>query len=333
MITDRPDCPAIAPVAVGVHRPFWSVMIPAVGRIQYLAETLNSVLCQDPGEHEMQIEVVDNSGEVGAVEELVLDIGRGRVAYHRQPVAVPMSDNWNTCLDRAHGRWIHLLHDDDVVRSGFYRQFREVLETTAEIGAAFCRFLRMDEDGHWESIAPLERRTAGLLDDWIASLAVFQRVQAPSIVVRRDVYEKLGGFHRRLRYAADWEMWKRIAVFYPVWYEPTPLACYRMSAMSSTAALRDDATTVTDTRKAIEIAHAYLAPSDACGLTARARERCALDALHAAIVLVSAARYSAALAHAREALRTSRTWRVYRRLMRLTVHFTWLLVARPRALP
>lgn len=47
------------------------------------------------------------------------------------------------------------------------------------------------------------------------------------MVVRRDVYEQLGGFCPQAKSAFDWEMWKRIAVNYPVWYEPQTLVCFK----------------------------------------------------------------------------------------------------------
>ena len=41
--------------------PFWSVMIPTYNpRADYLEETLHSVLQQDPGPEQMQIEVIDD---------------------------------------------------------------------------------------------------------------------------------------------------------------------------------------------------------------------------------------------------------------------------------
>ena len=41
----------------------------------------------------------------------------------------------------------------------------------------------------------------------------------PCIVVRRSVYEELGGFDDRLACAEDWEMWVRVAARFPVYYE------------------------------------------------------------------------------------------------------------------
>src|SRR5206468_9339134 len=53
--------PTIAPVAEEGTRPFWSVMIPTYNCGDYLRRTLQSVLAQDPGPDQMQIEVVDGS--------------------------------------------------------------------------------------------------------------------------------------------------------------------------------------------------------------------------------------------------------------------------------
>ena len=50
----------ILPVPEGTPRPVWSVMIPTYNCAKYLRETLVSVLAQDPGPEQMQIEVVDD---------------------------------------------------------------------------------------------------------------------------------------------------------------------------------------------------------------------------------------------------------------------------------
>ena len=70
--------PEIDPVS-GPEQPFWSVMIPVYNCTAYLKEALGSVLLQDKGVADMQIEVVDDCSTDGDVEALVLLIGNGRV--------------------------------------------------------------------------------------------------------------------------------------------------------------------------------------------------------------------------------------------------------------
>jgi glycosyltransferase involved in cell wall biosynthesis len=303
----------IPPVAAGVDRPLWSVMVPTYNCASYLRETLTSVLDQDPGPDQMQIEVVDDcsSDDPRAVVE---ELAGGRVGFHRQAQNVGHVRNFNTCLRRARGRIVHLLHGDDAVRDGFYRTMQGPLVTHPEVAAAFCRYISMDEDGNWETIAPLEANRRGILPDWLERIALGQRLQTPCMVVRRSVYEQLGGFDVRLSHCEDWEMWTRIAAAHEVWYEPEPLALYRVHGRSASDRSRRSGENVVDLRRAIDINTAALPPARADELTRRAREITAATAIRRAANMVQAGDTAAARAQVREALKTSRSPSVLERL-------------------
>lgn len=268
---------AIAPVASGSARPTWSVMVPTYNCAEYLRETLASVLAQAPGPDDMQIEVVDDCSTRDDPEAVAANVGKGRVGFFRQSRNVGHTANFDTCLQRSRGRLVHLLHGDDYVRPGFYRTMKRGFAQCPEIGAAFCRQILMDERGHWQVVSPLEKSESGVLVGWLEQIAVGQRLQSPAMVVRREVYERLGGFDRRIRqWCEDWEMWLRVAAHYPVWYEPEPLAVYRMRSGSLTSAAVRDADAIRECCRIVAIAHAYL-PSDLPPqLAAQAREQCAL---------------------------------------------------------
>src|SRR4029450_1568238 len=107
-------------------RPYWSVIIPSYNpRAAYLEETLRSVLAQDPGPDEMQIEVVDDCSPDGAPVELVHRIAGDRVAVHRERKNNGLAGIWNRCIERACGEWVHILHQDDIVLPGFYEHLRK----------------------------------------------------------------------------------------------------------------------------------------------------------------------------------------------------------------
>jgi len=96
--------PAIGVLAAGDRRPLWSVMIPTYNpRAVYLEETLNSVLQQDPGPEQMQIEVVDDGSMHDTASEAVRRVGAGRVAFHAEPQNRGLANTWNRCLERARG--------------------------------------------------------------------------------------------------------------------------------------------------------------------------------------------------------------------------------------
>ena len=110
----------IAPLPQIGSRPFWSVMIPTYNCAEYLAQTLQSVLAQDMGPDWMQIEVIDDCSNNDDPEAVVRDVGRGRVAFHRKPKNAGAIANFNSCLERSRGHFVHILHGDDTVIGGYY---------------------------------------------------------------------------------------------------------------------------------------------------------------------------------------------------------------------
>jgi glycosyltransferase involved in cell wall biosynthesis len=256
-------------------------MIPTHDCAGYLRETLASVLAQDQGPARMQIEVVDDASSDDPW--LVVDeLGRGRVDFFRQPRNVGHTANFNTCLERARGRLVHLLHGDDCVRDGFYARMERLLEREPDAGAAFCRYIAIDEAGSWSNIARLEQREEGVIPGWLERIAVGQRLQTPCMVVRREVYERLGGFDSRGGFAEDWEMWVRIAAHCTVAYEPEPLALYRVHSSSRTGRFVRSGENVRDLRRVIEINREHLPPARADELTRRALRETATTCLRRA---------------------------------------------------
>ncbi|MFL6602499.1 MAG: glycosyltransferase [Steroidobacteraceae bacterium] len=319
MSTDATHRARIPPVSTDGPRPRWSVMIPTFNCARYLADTLRSVLAQDPGPDIMQIEVVDDHSNEDDSEAVVRSIGQGRVLFYRQTSNVGIAKNFATCLSRSRGELVHLLHGDDCVRDGFYAKLGQAFDGRPEIGAAFCRHIFMDADGHWLSVSDLEQRASAILDKALERLAQEQRIMTPSIVVRRAVYEELGGFDLRLICSEDWEMWVRIAARYPIWYEVEPLAVYRMHAHSNTGRHVGTAEDMRYTRAAIEMFKHYLPADRADRLTRQARETYALAAINAARTLLARAEVTAARAQLHEAMHLSHSLRVKSKIV-------WLLM-------
>lgn len=311
--------PHIPPPPAGTGpRPFWSVMIPVYNaKHHYLEETLRSLLAQDPGPEQMQIEVVDDCSPDGAPVELIRRIAGDRVTLHREPKNLGIAGIWNRCIERARGEWVHILHQDDVVQPGFYAALRRGIETCPQAGAAFTRHATINPSGHWMALSELERETAGVLENWREKIAVRQRIQCAAIVVRRSTYEDIGGCLPELCFTLDWEMWQRLAARYPVWFEPGILACYRLHSSSETSRLTLEAADTRDIEAMINLTKSYH-PPELCGqLVRQARQYYALFAMSKARQLLVAGHAKAARRQAAGALRLSPSWPVLYQVMSL----------------
>lgn len=250
--------PVIKPVDNSGVRPLFSVMIPAYNCIPYLEKTIESVLCQDLGPEQMQIEVVDDCSTDGDVQRLVEKIGKGRVGLYQQNVNKGSLRNFETCLNRAKGYYIHLLHGDDLVKPGFYEEINYLFSTFPAIGSAITSYSWTDE--YNPETKPLKNilNKPGIIDNWLYLIASKQMTQPPAVVVKREVYERLGGFFG-MHYGEDWEMWIRIASKYPVAYSPKCLAVYRaLHDMNISTQSILSGRHIADINKAIEVSKNHL---------------------------------------------------------------------------
>jgi len=232
--------PPISALSDGEPTPFWSVIVPTRDREQYLAETLESILSQAPGSNQMQIEVVDNYSTAVDVQALVRKIAADRIGYFRQPRAMSISENWTTCIRRAHGQWVHIMPDDDVLEPGFYDAYRSFIEQAPDLVLLACQARIIDEHGQPGRLRfnpPGVERT-GVLQDPCQLLAQCDWIATPSAVVRRSAYERVGGF-LGFSHILDWDMWMRLASIGDVGYIHRPLIRNREHSHSgSTSSFR-----------------------------------------------------------------------------------------------
>ncbi len=301
-------------------RPLWSILIPTYNSAAFLEESLNSVLAQDPGADRMEIIVVDDHSDRDDPGAVVERIAGDRVKFIKQPRNVGKVRNYGTGLEESRGMLIHQLHCDDRVRPGFYAAMEEAFTAFPEAGAFFCESAYIDEAGKVTGATGTEQEQVGLLDNWLGKIVVRQRIQTPSIVVRREVYENIGGFDRRLDAFEDWEMWIRIANSYPVGFLPPQLAEYRVSASNSSTRSMLDGTRARKLRAMLVIVDEYV-PQQVIRKHSPERNREMAQYLTQFIPrLVSAGKWGAIAAVYRDALAFSPHPRTLYRLISQTRH-------------
>ncbi|WP_044624920.1 glycosyltransferase [Neotamlana nanhaiensis] len=228
MVKRIPESPPHILPYLGEEQIIWSVMIPVYNCFKFIEETITSVLDQDLGENIMQIEVIDDYSTDGKVEELVKQLGNGRVQYFRQKQNVGSLRNFETCINRSKGKYVHILHGDDKLEPGFYNEIDFLFKNYPNAGAAFTNFHLINGNSKIaESKDEFILDAPGIIPNFLEKIASKQLLQPPAIVVKRSTYENLGGFFA-VHFGEDWEMWTRISAHYPVAYSPKKLANYRV---------------------------------------------------------------------------------------------------------
>ena len=255
-MTSPPPVHEVQPASPGV---VWSVMIPVHNCAGLLERLLPGVVAQLEARTDVHIEVVDD-GSDDDPHSVVEQLGRGVVTYHRNTQALGAARNFNRCVARSKGRYVHLLHGDDMVLPGFYAAMEAALDTNDSV-AAVCRTEYIDEADNPVTTTRSERAGSGPWHDALQTLAVSNRIRPPGVVVRRAAYERIGGYREDLPHAADWEMWARLAANGSIYFVDEVLARYRVHDQSDTAQRARSGVNIEERRAAIRTVNALLPAS------------------------------------------------------------------------
>lgn len=313
------------------EKPVWSIMIPTYeGNPDYIRQTIRSVLSQDLGPEKMQIMLVDNGSQKHDFKALIDEESNGRIEYHRHSETIKYLENFNSCIDMARGKYVHLLHDDDTVEPGFYAKVEAAFTSHPEIGYTITRHKFMNQDGKVFTLSPLEKEQPGILENWVDIIATKQLVYYASVVVPKSVYLREGSFNKIFETCAeDWEMWVRLAAKYPVYYIPEPLASVRIHSNSMSKSLFQSGALISESRKAIDSFSSLLPEGKREKLSKAAREHIANVGISYANSYAGTGETKVAITLAREAFRTALSPMMFVKLLETSARICLSIFRKP----
>lgn len=213
-----------------------SVVIPCHNREDTVTEAVQSVLDQDFTDFE--IVAVDDASTDTTLEVLRrIDDPRLRVGINSGPRGPSAARNHGVAMTRA--PWVAFQDSDDIWMSDKLRRQMARLEGS-DFVAAYCGMLvkadarpetRVQARFPGPDIDPLE-------GDILPSLTNGSYISTQMLIVRRDVFEAVGGFDEDLTALVDWELMLRVASKGPVAFVNADLVVQRMSDNSITRSSR-----------------------------------------------------------------------------------------------
>lgn len=182
-------------------QPDTSIVIPVFNKVEFTFQALRSLL-REVNFDETEVIIVNNASTdetprllthfQGLITVINNEENRGFVDASNQGAAV------------ARGKYLVFLNNDTVVLPGWLKHLRETIEGEARVGAVGSMFLyedgRVQEAGAivWRDGAAFHYGWAGSSEDRRYNFArEVDYCSGASLLVRRDLFEQLGGFDRR----------------------------------------------------------------------------------------------------------------------------------------
>lgn len=189
--------------------PLISICIPAYKAERFLPAALESIRAQRFHDWEL---IVTEDGSKDSTEDIVREFARAvsqPVRYDRHACNLGLPATRNTGIGAARGEWVALLDADDVWTAGHLDSAAGLMNDPA-IEFIHSGSVLFDSDSGRE--IQVRAPSAQMIADFPRSLFNGRYVIQPSsVVLRRRLWEDVGGFDPSFRYVEDREMWIRCA--------------------------------------------------------------------------------------------------------------------------
>lgn len=194
-----------------------SVIIPAYNAERFIRESVDSALAQT--HRDVEVIVVDDSSTDDTLHILQEYGSRIRVLHQRNAGAAAAR---NAGAKVATGDWLALLDADDLWEP-------TKLEHQLAITTSTCSYTNRTNFGSRGDVPELQSDITAMHegDVFLPLLLESNFMTNSSVIVRKHVFERMGGFSTQLKNAEDWDLWLRIAEHHRVNYCPEPLVRYR----------------------------------------------------------------------------------------------------------
>jgi teichuronic acid biosynthesis glycosyltransferase TuaG len=197
-----------------------SVIIPAHNAAPFIRESVDSALAQT--HRDVEVIVVDDKS-TDDTPRILQEYGGRITVLHQRNGSAAASRNAGAKI--AAGDWLALLDADDVWEP-------TKLERQLASATATFSYTNRTNFGSRGDVPELQSDVTTMHDgDIFMPLLLYGNfITSSSVLVRRHIFERLGGFSTALKNAEDWDLWLRIAEHHRVTYCPEPLVRYRFHA-------------------------------------------------------------------------------------------------------
>jgi len=221
-------------------RPTVSVCIPAYNSEKYIGKTVQSALSQTYQDFEL---VIVDDCSTDRTLEAIKKYKDPRIRLIENEKNLGPERNWNKALAEAKGKYIKLLHHDDLLYTSCLERQVAILENTAHKDVVLVCSSRYIVDENDNII--LKRGFKNKKGKFQGHQIIKETIRSgtnligepTAILFRADILNQVGNFNGSIPYLIDLELWCRILLHGKIYIISDPLCTFRVSSISLSVAI------------------------------------------------------------------------------------------------
>lgn len=221
---------------INIH-PLVTLCIPTFNSSSFLSQTLDSIAAQTY--KNIEVIISDNASTDETPDIIQAYCDRYGWSFYRNEVNIGAGNNFNKLLELAHGEYIAIYHADDIYDPTIVEKCVDAFQQSDNVGlvgtmgTVINNLNQFIYSFHFPTCFESNQSLLGFNDVLNGILSSNNHeilLITPSIMARKECYQRLGTFQINERYksAGDYEMWLRIANSYQVYIINEQLIHYRI---------------------------------------------------------------------------------------------------------
>ncbi|WP_242085694.1 glycosyltransferase family 2 protein [Aestuariivivens sediminis] len=198
--------------------PFFSIVIPLFNKVDYICDTLTSVLNQSFQDFEV---IIVNDGSTDGSIDIVKSFKDPRIKiYEQENQGASVARNYG--IEQAESDFIALIDADDIWYKNHLSALKHVIKSFPEAGL-FCTNYEVKRSKDLITPAAFNfkfDKDPLLIENFFeASLITFIPTSS-SVAFLKYHFNEIGGYHEALRSGQDIDLWIRMGLRYKVAFNP-----------------------------------------------------------------------------------------------------------------
>ena len=215
-----------------------SIIVPNYNHEKFLPKRFQSIFCQTFTDFEvicLDDFSTDNSREI---IKKVAQENNIQLIFNQVNSGSPFKQ-WNKGVRQSTGEYIWIAESDDFADCRFLERLVAIMEENRDVGLAYCQSWIVDETDQpqyinyqWTSDLDPERWENDFINNGKDELCRYLITKntipnASAVLIRRTLYNSLGGAPEDLSYCGDWYFWVKALLSSDVAYVSEPLNYFR----------------------------------------------------------------------------------------------------------